>query len=136
MATVHHPVTPTAYDCVKVIVVRDGSAVLFSEFGQKPVKVSDVILLGVNVLCGSEPEDHITTTTIYAAYDQTVYGTLRRLFQAGLLTTYVVPSDEGPHRKYYSLNAAGRAQLDRSAKIWRSFSSTMDSLLDERGTAA
>ena len=68
--------------------------------------------------------------------DASVYGTLRRLFQAGLLTTYVVPSDEGPHRKYYSLNAAGREQLHRSAKSWRSFASTMDGLLDERGVTA
>lgn len=68
--------------------------------------------------------------------DASVYGTLRRLFQAGLLTTYVVPSEEGPHRKYYSLNAAGRDQLNRSSKVWRSFSSTMDRLLDERGVAA
>lgn len=58
-----------AYDCVKIIVVRDGSAILFSEFGQKPVKPGDVILLGANVLCGSEPEDHITVTTIYADTD-------------------------------------------------------------------
>lgn len=41
---------PVAYDCVKVIVVRDGSAILFSEFGQQPVKPGDVILLGANVL--------------------------------------------------------------------------------------
>ena len=31
--------------------------------------------------------------------DASVYGTLRRLYNAGALTTYVVPSDEGPHRK-------------------------------------
>src|SRR3569623_2210379 len=42
--------------------------------------------------------------------DASVYGTLRRLYNAGLLTSYVVPSDEGPHRKYYSLNEPGRAQ--------------------------
>ena len=30
--------------------------------------------------------------------DASVYGTLRRLYNAGALTTYVVPSDEGPHR--------------------------------------
>jgi AraC family transcriptional regulator len=35
--TIHRPVGPVAYDCVKVIIVRDGSAILFSEFGQKPV---------------------------------------------------------------------------------------------------
>lgn len=30
--TVHQPVGPVAYNCVKVIVIRDGSAILFSEF--------------------------------------------------------------------------------------------------------
>jgi PadR family transcriptional regulator PadR len=67
--------------------------------------------------------------------DASVYGTLRRLFSAGFLTTYVVPSDEGPHRKYYGLNAAGRAELERSGKTWHGFASTMDDLLRERGTA-
>ncbi len=62
-------VGPVAYDCVKVIIVRDGSAFLFGEFGQRPVKVGDVILLGANVLCGSEPEGHITVTTIYLDSD-------------------------------------------------------------------
>lgn len=65
----HRTVGPVAYDCVKVIVVRDGSAILFSEFGQKPVKPGDVIVLGANVLCGSEPEDHITVTTVYLDTD-------------------------------------------------------------------
>ncbi|SNR33329.1 hypothetical protein SAMN06265360_102222 [Haloechinothrix alba] len=65
----HRPVGPVAYDCVKVIVVRDGSAFLFSEFGQQPVKPGDVILLGANVLCGSEPEDHITVSTMYLDTD-------------------------------------------------------------------
>jgi PadR family transcriptional regulator PadR len=67
--------------------------------------------------------------------DASVYGTLRRLFNAGCLTTYVVPSDEGPHRKYYALNAAGRAELQRSGKIWHGFASTMNDLLGERETA-
>src|SRR5258705_9179667 len=68
--------------------------------------------------------------------DASIYGTLRRLFQAGYLTTYVVPSEEGPHRKYYALNAAGQAQLTRGGKVWHTFASTMDSLLDEPGVAA
>lgn len=68
--------------------------------------------------------------------DASVYGTLRRLFQAGLLTTYVVPSEEGPHRKYYALNAAGRDQLQRSAKTWRSFARTMDDLIADQGVTA
>jgi PadR family transcriptional regulator len=68
--------------------------------------------------------------------DASVYGTLRRLFQAGALTSYVVPSDEGPHRKYYGLNDAGRALLERSTKTWNAFAQTMDALLTTEGTAA
>ncbi|MGW7534283.1 MULTISPECIES: PadR family transcriptional regulator [Amycolatopsis] len=64
--------------------------------------------------------------------DASVYGTLRRLYKAGLLTSYVVPSEEGPHRKYYSLNDRGRARLAESARTWHSFASTMDSLVKER----
>lgn len=70
--TLHRPIDPVAFDCIKVIVVRDGSAILVSEFGQKPVKFGDVILLGANTLCGSEPEGHITKTTIYADTDYVI----------------------------------------------------------------
>ncbi len=60
---------PLAYDCVRIVVVRAGSAILFSEFGQKPVHVGDALLLGANVLCGGETEDHITVTTVYLDTD-------------------------------------------------------------------
>ena len=63
--------------------------------------------------------------------DASVYGTLRRLYNAGLLTSYVVPSEEGPHRKYYSVNEPGLARLDESAKTWRAFAETMEDLLRE-----
>src|SRR5438876_11321891 len=63
--------------------------------------------------------------------DASVYGTLRRLYNAGLLTSYVVPSEEGPHRKYYSLNEPGRARLAESGKTWQSFASTMNVLLGD-----
>ncbi|MFD9733690.1 PadR family transcriptional regulator [Umezawaea sp. NPDC059074] len=61
--------------------------------------------------------------------DASVYGTLRRLYNAGLLTSYVVPSEEGPHRKYYSLNEPGRQRLAESGRTWRSFAHTLDDLL-------
>jgi PadR family transcriptional regulator PadR len=68
--------------------------------------------------------------------DASVYGTLRRLFNGGHLTSYVVPSDEGPHRKYYGLNDAGRTLLTQSTKTWSAFADTMDALLGlARGTA-
>jgi PadR family transcriptional regulator, regulatory protein PadR len=64
--------------------------------------------------------------------DASVYGTLRRLYQSGALNSYVVPSDEGPHRKYYGLNQRGRKALDESAQAWGSFSKTLNHLLNGR----
>jgi len=67
--------------------------------------------------------------------DASVYGTLRRLYSQGALTSYVVPSDEGPHRKYYGINAQGRAMLAAQRKDWREFAGTMTRLLDEEAAA-
>lgn len=62
--------------------------------------------------------------------DASVYGTLRRLYRAGALTTYVVPSDEGPHRKYYELNRSGRVLFDESSAAWRQFATTLTELIE------
>lgn len=67
--TIFRPVGPVAYDCVKLIFVRAGSAVLLSEFGEKPATTGDVVMLGANTLCGSEPEGSITVTTLYLDRD-------------------------------------------------------------------
>lgn len=61
--------------------------------------------------------------------DASVYGTLRRLFTAGALSSRVEPSDEGPNRKYYELTARGHDMRENSAKSWSTFSSSMDGLL-------
>ena len=61
--------------------------------------------------------------------DASVYGTLRRLYSAGALTSYVVPSDEGPHRKYYGINKKGKATLAESTTTWLAFADTMSGLL-------
>ena len=68
--------------------------------------------------------------------DASVYGTLRRLFQQGKLTSYVVPSDEGPHRKYYGLNQKGRDLLEEATKRWTSFSEVMDAIVKNSREAA
>ena len=47
------PIGPAALDCVRVIVIRSGSALLVGELGQRLVKTGDVVLLAANVLCGS-----------------------------------------------------------------------------------
>lgn len=69
---VHTPQAPVAYDCVKLIFVRDGSAILLSEFGEKPVTVGDIVVLGANTLCGSDPEGSITVTALYLDRDYVI----------------------------------------------------------------
>ncbi|MDZ5663872.1 PadR family transcriptional regulator [Nocardioides sp. zg-1308] len=61
--------------------------------------------------------------------DASVYGTLRRLYAAGALTSYVVPSESGPHRKYYGITPVGRGQLHEQRTDWYAFASTLDGLL-------
>jgi len=60
--------------------------------------------------------------------DASVYGTLRRLYEGGLVSSYLVPSEEGPARRYYSLTKAGRDQLGLSIKTWRLFVETLEEL--------
>ena len=64
--------------------------------------------------------------------DASVYGTLRRLYSAGALSSYVVPSEGGPHRKYYAINAQGRDLLQTQRADWTRFATAMSGLLDER----
>ncbi len=61
--------------------------------------------------------------------EASVYGTLRRMFVSGALSTYVVASVDGPHRKYYSLKPEGRAMLSAQRKTWQKFASAMNQLL-------
>ena len=49
----------------------------------------------------------------------TIYALLVRVEQRGLVDVEKVPSEKGPPRKVYSLNAQGRDQL---AEFWRTWS--------------
>ncbi|MGO3022188.1 MAG: helix-turn-helix transcriptional regulator [Brevibacterium sp.] len=70
--SIREPIAPIAYDRVKLVLVRHGSAILLSEFGEKPVTIGDVVLLAANTLCGSEPEGSITVTTVYLDRDYVI----------------------------------------------------------------
>ncbi len=67
--------------------------------------------------------------------DASVYGTLRRLYAAGVLSSYVVPSEGGPHRKYYGINDNGRTMLADHTKDWHQFAGIMTALLSDKRTA-
>jgi PadR family transcriptional regulator PadR len=62
--------------------------------------------------------------------DASVYGTLRRLYRGGALTSYVVPSDEGPHRRYYGITDSGRNQLSEARTTWAEFARALNDLLE------
>ena len=62
--------------------------------------------------------------------DASVYGTLRRLYRAGYLSTYVRPSESGPHRKYYSLTEPGQKYLRQMRDAWEDVSAKMQVLFD------
>lgn len=65
--------------------------------------------------------------------EASVYGTLSRLFRAGLLTARVEASASGPHRKYYGLSPAGHAHLAEGRQHWKTTHTAIDALLDTAG---
>lgn len=80
---------------------------------------------------GYEIVTHLRESGIEDVGEASVYGTLRRLFDNGYLSSYVVPSESGPNRKYYQLTPAGHDRLADAVKTWRRFSEIMDLLLRE-----
>jgi PadR family transcriptional regulator PadR len=94
-------------------------------------------VLDVAVLAAVQYEDgygydivrRLRAAGLHEIGDASVYGTLRRLYGAGALTSYVVPSEGGPHRKYYGINDEGRAMLVDQRESWTAFARTMSDLL-------
>jgi len=58
----------------------------------------------------------------------TVYAILIRLEKNGLVETAKKPSDMGPPRKFFSLNAAGRGELRRFWEKWEFVASKINEL--------
>ncbi|MHC2998264.1 PadR family transcriptional regulator [Microbacterium sp. HJ5] len=61
----------------------------------------------------------------------TVYALLVRVEQKGLVDVEKVPSEKGPPRKVYTLNAQGREQLE---EFWRTWSFLADRIEQLRRT--
>jgi PadR family transcriptional regulator PadR len=63
--------------------------------------------------------------------DASVYGTLRRLEQAGHLTSRLAASDSGPARKYYAVTDSGAAQLEAGTDSWSRINSAFEGLVKQ-----
>jgi PadR family transcriptional regulator PadR len=60
----------------------------------------------------------------------TVYALLVRVEQRGLVDVEKVPSEKGPPRKVYSLNAAGRGYLEEFWRTWSFLAERLEQLRD------
>lgn len=58
----------------------------------------------------------------------TVYAVLVRIEQRGLVDVEKVPSEKGPPRKVYSLNARGRDYLDEFWRTWSFLTEQLEQL--------
>jgi len=58
----------------------------------------------------------------------TVYALLVRVEQRGLVDVEKVPSEKGPPRKVYSLNAQGRGYLDEFWRTWSFLAERLEQL--------
>lgn len=71
-STLHRPLRPRAFDCAQMTVVREGSAILFGDFGHRYLNFGDVVLISPFTLLGVEPEPSVTLTTLYVDNDYLV----------------------------------------------------------------
>ena len=62
----------------------------------------------------------------------TVYALLIRIERRGLVDVEKVPSEKGPPRKVYSLNAHGREYLDEFWRTWSFLAERLGQLHEER----
>ncbi len=62
--------------------------------------------------------------------EPSVYGTLRRLESQQLIRSRLVPSKQGPARRYYDLTTAGRDALEQMISSWTEITKAVDHLVD------
>jgi PadR family transcriptional regulator PadR len=62
--------------------------------------------------------------------DASVYGTLRRLDQAGHLSSRLAASGGGPARKYYAVTPSGGEQLRAGTDRWKHISAAFEGLVE------
>ena len=62
----------------------------------------------------------------------TVYALLVRIEQKGLVDVEKIPSEKGPPRKVYSINARGRDYLEEFWRTWTFLAERLEQLNTER----
>lgn len=95
--------------------------------------VLDVAVLAVIVrgeAYGYEILSRLGDVGLEGVGDASVYGTLRRLEQAGHLSSRLAASDSGPARKYYAATDSGRELYASGCAAWRRIDAALDRLVE------
>jgi PadR family transcriptional regulator, regulatory protein PadR len=74
--------------------------------------------LAVQPAYGYEITAQLRTQGFTDIVEGTVYALLIRIEQRGLVDVEKIPSEKGPPRKVYTLNANGRADLEEFWRVW------------------
>jgi PadR family transcriptional regulator, regulatory protein PadR len=97
--------------------------------------VLDIAVLAATSRCevyGLELLELLRAAGLTPLGDPSVYGVLRRLEQEELVTARLVPSANGPARKYYSITPKGRADLDAAGAEWSRLTRAVNRILEMR----
>jgi PadR family transcriptional regulator len=84
-------------------------------------------------LYGLEILRNLETHSELIVVEGTVYPLLNRLKALGLVESEWVESGSGHPRKYYQLTTNGRQRALDMTRVWKKFSSSMNSLLEPLG---
>lgn len=86
----------------------------------------------LSIVCESDCYGYELVNKISTCMDiteGTIYPLMKRLKDNGVIDSYIVESQEGPPRKYYTITETGRAEKDRLYKEWFEFVDSVSNLL-------
>ena len=86
-------------------------------------------LLAQQPCYGYEIVQHLAQHGLDLVSEGSIYPLLSRLQQHGLIEGYLVPSRDGPRRKYYRLLPEGAKQLEQWQTEWQMFAQAVEHIL-------
>ena len=88
----------------------------------------------LSILCRSDCYGYELVNKIsecMAITEGTIYPLMKRLKDAGTIDSYIVESQEGPPRKYYTITDSGKEEKEKLCREWTEFVDSVNILLRE-----
>ena len=86
----------------------------------------------LSIVCESDCYGYELVNKISTCMDiteGTIYPLMKRLKDNGVIDSYIVESQEGPPRKYYTITDSGRVEKERLYNEWFEFVDSVSGLL-------